>query len=221
MCFLFQTCSAVCAVGSAANVLIAGARSYLLVSNISPSCSSGFCILAMFFLCFTVYRFTRGAGVNVDSHSDYIWLHAMEPPRAPFRGGSPPGGDHIIAIAIIIVDFACFLMHWSKYRERNAAASAAALHADPDMGSGFTYPFYSHIRGPMDQLSSTMTLGSRIVAHMTPRLGKQAALALRAGRHRSSQCSSAIEERDGCWCAWRAVGHFPRQVRRKGPQGGP
>ena len=151
----------------------------------------------------------------------------MEPPRAPFRGGSPPGGDRIIAIAIIIVDFAYFscvgasLFLAPAMRERNAAASAAALHADPDMGSGLTYPFYNRIRGPMDQLSSTMTLGSRIVAHMTPRLGKQAALALRAGRHRSSQCSSAIEERDGCWCAWRAVGHFPRQVRRKGPQGGP
>lgn len=60
-------------------------------------------------------------------------------------------------------------------RERKAAASAAELHADPDMGGGFTYPFYSRIRGPMGHLSSTMTLGSRIIAHMTPRLGKKAA----------------------------------------------
>ena len=220
MCFLFQTCSAVCAVGSAANVLIAGARSCLLVSNISHSCFSGFVYL-LCFLCFTVYRFTRGAGVNVDSHSDYIWLHAMEPPRAPFRGGSPPGGITSSPSQSSLSTLHVFHALEQVYRERNAAASAAALHADPDMGGGFTYPFYSHIRGPMDQLSSTMTLGSRIVAHMTPRLGKQAALALRAGRHRSSQCSSAIEERDGCWCAWCAVGHFPRQVRRKGPQGGP
>ena len=60
-------------------------------------------------------------------------------------------------------------------KERKAAASAAELHADPDMGGGFTYPFYSRIRGPMGHLSSTMTLGSRIIAHMTPRLGKKAA----------------------------------------------